>query len=240
MWLPGPAKPMDPSTADRLLRPVGCAGWSLPPLTVHTPPPGSPGTLVRSRSDSDAAARCLAAAATSHHLAQGKEQAQLARRDPCPQPPPPLAGPPRASLWPCPLCTPPAPRQALHSWPGLAAGSPIPGLGLNLPLWVRPRLRSPEGTLRQAATDGSVFGKGGFPSGGAFSISIPAGADGVGTCRGPGGGCARRGRESVGAPTCRASSGEGLAGLSAGLTGEAGSFRELGSVSHSCVLTAHC
>lgn len=55
-----------------------------------------------------------------HHLAQGREQAQLARRDPCPQPPPPLARPPQASLGPCLLCTPPAPRQVLHSWLGLA------------------------------------------------------------------------------------------------------------------------
>lgn len=102
----------------------------------HGPPHPSPQELQDAGPEPWRCRRCCKApapapAATSHHLAQGREQAQLARRDPCPRPPPPVARPPRASLGPCPRCTPPAPRQAFHSWLGLAACSP-PLLGSQL------------------------------------------------------------------------------------------------------------
>lgn len=77
------------------------------------------------------------------------------------------ARPPRASLGPCPLCTPPAPRQALHSWPGLAAFS--------LPCAWAPTFLSVQGLAsdlqrgnRLAVADDSISRAGGFSFCGAF------------------------------------------------------------------------
>lgn len=69
-----------------------------------------------------------------HHLAQGREQAQLARRDPCPWPPPPWPGP-HGPLWSPALCV-PRPLPDRPSVPGLGWLFPTLCLGLNFPFYV--------------------------------------------------------------------------------------------------------
>ena len=55
---------------------------------------------------------------------------------PCPGPPPPLARPPRASLGPCPLCTPPLPdRPSVPGLGWLPSPSPVPQLSSLCEAW---------------------------------------------------------------------------------------------------------
>lgn len=101
--------PTDPSVACCLLRLVASGFLGTPPPPPDSPHPSSQGAPGRWSGAlvTQKLPHSSRPSHSHHYLAQGREQAQLARQDPCPQPPPPLARPPQASLGPCPLCTPP-------------------------------------------------------------------------------------------------------------------------------------